>query len=1262
MLNTNPYRAAGTFDDISYVEREADEQLLNAIEANSRYPYLLAPRQSGKSSLIAHTANKLDVTYFDIVFIDISTFSPDSLESYDTFLSQFITEISSSLKLSNKISSNKLNTVLGSIASHSTKRIVIFIDEIDGLLEAKFKDNFFGSIRSFFNKRARNKELKQIQFVLSGAAQPTQLISKEHISPFNIGIPIILRDLSLESVIEMVKHLDNGRWKIEPKISAEIYKHTRGSVYLTQLTLEKIWELAITQVRRLRLNKPSFFKKITGILFPRYRLTVAINVNMVNEVIEQIINESPTNMHFLNMYSNIINKPNILSSFRNMVAGHQIDKLDSDELKMLGITTGEGVYRNLIYECVFGANCPLSLYRTTKPKYDSKIGEKLPHEQENTQLFSSEIGELPNDFVPRSNKLYEVLGKLLTKDEANTIENQDEREAIATTLRLSFELLNQENYTRYSQLAIFPENVEIPLYIVQRLWQLSQFKTQKMCEQFANLSLLLDFNLVKKSIRLHEIILEYLRAKHSRDLVQTHNQLLGSYRLKKWADLPTHDWYMWDYLAYHSFQAQRHEELLETIKDLRYVAVKMQLKGTVAVESDLLKAREIAGNDQQLQILHKNLSASSHILSRCPNLEDVINTLYIRLQHEEQLENIVQALEPELSHPYFTTWQGRSTLPDLPHPLLVRTLVGHTAPIRACAVSRDGKRIVSASKDETVRIWDSKTGKELLVIEGHKGEVFGCAFSPDGTKIVSCSFVDNTVRVWDAETGTNRWTREHKRVWDCAVTPDSKWVVSVSTFGKLKVWDIKNGEEKLTRVYKGKHEVYSCAITPDGNEVILPSTEAKSLTKVDLQTGKKHKLVENDMGIEACAVSPDGQWIVASDSEGKLKVWEMATGNLKMELKGHKNSVLGCAISHNGKWIVSASHDKTLKIWDSDTGNEQQNLKAHADEVWDCAISPNDEWLVSASVDGTLKIWEARLEKVEEPSERKRREQQRQKVAWLALSPNKEYLVKALKDENILVVQDVETEKEKAKLEGHRDKLMSCAVSPDSRYILSSSMDHTLKLWDAQTGKELSPLKGHKKGLNHCAFSPDGKKIVSASDDDTLIIWDIQNPKKPKVLEVLKGHGRAVACCIFTPDGNQIVSASDDGTLKIWEVKTGEVLFSFEVHNEPIWHCQVSPDGNTIVSASVDKTLRVLELKTGEVRAVLRGHSDAVRCSAINPRGNLVLSASYDKSLKVWDIVTGECLTTFFADNRLRVCEWFDDEHIIAGGLSGTYFLKYQAS
>jgi WD40 repeat protein len=122
---------------------------------------------------------------------------------------------------------------------------------------------------------------------------------------------------------------------------------------------------------------------------------------------------------------------------------------------------------------------------------------------------------------------------------------------------------------------------------------------------------------------------------------------------------------------------------------------------------------------------------------------------------------------------------------------VIAVLQGHTAPDSSSAFSPDGTRIVTASQDDTARVWDAATGQQIAQLQGHTAPVDSAAFSPDGTRIVTASG-DDTARVWDGESGQLiALLQGHADQVNSAVfSPDGTRIVTASNDYTARVWDV----------------------------------------------------------------------------------------------------------------------------------------------------------------------------------------------------------------------------------------------------------------------------------------------------------------------------------------------------------------------------------------------------------------------------------------------------------------------------------------
>ncbi len=284
---------------------------------------------------------------------------------------------------------------------------------------------------------------------------------------------------------------------------------------------------------------------------------------------------------------------------------------------------------------------------------------------------------------------------------------------------------------------------------------------------------------------------------------------------------------------------------------------------------------------------------------------------------------------------------------------------GHTNAVNSVAISADGKYIVSGSWDNTVRLWDLATGKEIRRFEGHTSIVNSVAISADGKYIVSGSG-DNTVRLWDMATGKEirRFAGHTESVYSVVISADGKYIVSGSGDNTVRLWDRASGKE--TRRFEGHTgAVTSAAISADGLHIISGSLD-NTVRLWGMAAGQEIRRFEGHTGwVSSVAISADGNYIVSGSWDKTVRLWDTATGKELRRFDGHTSGVNSVAISADGNYIVSGSLDNTVRLWDMATGNELRRFAGHTGWVRSVAISRDGRYIVSGSQDGEIKIWHA---------------------------------------------------------------------------------------------------------------------------------------------------------------------------------------------------------------------------------------------------------------------------------------------------------------
>ncbi len=889
----------------------------------------------------------------------------------------------------------------------------------------------------------------------------------------------------------------------------------------------------------------------------------------------------------------------------------------------------------------------------------------------------------------------------------------DPQENLAVCFDLSIHQLGEEDRALYYTLAIFPEDDPIPVEVIARLWMqhdpgLTRFDCDELVTELVRMALL-DREAEQKAVLLHDLLYDYARDQLGAQTADTHAALLDAYNPQgvPWSHIPD-DGYLYEHLAYHLSEAGRNDVLSGLLFNFEWLLARLTYTNPLG----LIRDYDYHPSSNPAQSLVQGLlKLAAHILAQDPTQlgPQLIGGL-MGLQAPEIQDLLRQAREG---------MQGIWLRPlaasfATPGGALMRTIVGHRQAISAVAFTPDGERIISASHDWTIKIWDFERGTELNTLYGHADRVSAIVVTPDGGSAISGSH-DMTIRIWDLGSGDDVATLKGHigYITGLAISPDGQYLISAALDNTLKVWDIWRRE--VVRTLTGHTgQVTAVDITADGQYIVSGSTD-QTLRVWNLHTGEcLHTIRAHESGLVAVAVSHDGRYAISGayagfyGAEAALKVWDLTSGELAYAPKGHSKPVYSLTMTPDGQHFISGSEDKTIRMWRLEDGAHVLTLHGNSAAVSALAVSPDGRWLVSgtgvsvlgiyvSASDIALRTWDLKAAH-SAPEPRGHTDT----VSRVVITPDGRYAVSASEDYS-LKVWDLSNGASLHTLRGHNGAILHIVALPDSQHVVSASVDMTLKVWDILSGECVHTLSGHHDRVESIAITPDGALAISSAGmvhsslDTTLRIWNMTTGTERMAL--YGGQERILTTTVL-PVGDLAVSAvipqsgemdSFDTTLQVWDVETGAIQRTLAGHKRPVYvlkalpdgrlisagqdnllklwdvyggrelttlrgHTEqvagvaVTPDGKRAVSVGADRVLRVWTLDTGLEAFRLKGHTETIIDVALTPDGRYAATVSFDHSLKVWDLNTRQLVANFIADGALHTLAITPDGHTLVAG------------
>jgi WD40 repeat protein len=818
-------------------------------------------------------------------------------------------------------------------------------------------------------------------------------------------------------------------------------------------------------------------------------------------------------------------------------------------------------------------------------------------------------------------------------DERNTSQRN---RAAAVTLGVSIEQLTAGERSRFHELAIFPEDTDIPLAAIERLWRatggLDELDTEDLCRRLFDISLLLRLDLALRTVRLHDVIRTILREQCRAELQAWNAALLKTFGARAWWDLPASEAYFWLNLPYHLEQAGLGDQLASLLFDYRWMDAKLRLWGVPALLDDYeampptpdsllvsqairLSAHAIASDHSQLasQLAGRLLGLGGGrpaIAALCHSVESRARKPWIR---------------PRLAS---LEWPGGS---------LLRTYPGHSDKLIAVAASGDGRRVVAASWDE-ITVWDLESDRWLNAFPVHN-DLSALALTCEGHAVTG--HWDGTIHVWNLETGVAAVSiAGHSGAIHALAVTGAGELLSASGDQEIRIWDAATGAQSgALRGHRGA--VTAIGVSATGHAAVSAGKD-NTVRFWDLSRKTQIAAFERVKDISALAIRPDGAGAVSATWYGSLASWDAGQKAPVAAYGSLSGKINALAVTPDGAQVIAAGDDKTIHVWDFATGEEGPVFRGHSDRVSAVAVTSAGDRMVSASWDRTVKLWDlTRSTRAAGPEA-----SEAEPIGALAISANGAAALSATKT-GALRVWNAETGAGTLELRCMENPA-SAYVSDDGRHGLVVSELGELSVWDLSAGALLATA-GYSADTNRIVAAPDGFRVLHRSTYGPVSLRDVVTG------ETVRTYPPSFQPESVTVDGRCAISMwrssvirryrSDTGELhnRHWgygipvhslAVASGAILVVAEtpdglkvlepngrVHSETPWR---SPAHSTVLNTAGTHVVRVWNQDEMEILAFATGQSRRIRVSNVEAAaaaddGRMVLLGDFLGSVSAWD-------------------------------------------